>query len=231
VIVGLGDADGPAALGPDESCCSTPEKRRRQALKQLGRAHFTGALARVAAGGGGDQLGGLNPNDWVPPPGEVDDEEAAFDGRLNAWLVDYQAAYAKLPKPLTQQIDDFVARWRARSTFWIISKRKAEMVIGFEAEFNRFVDQVTAAGHPSSVAPATVSVDGVEYRADQIPPPPPGTFDRIESIVKWGGIVVGGVALYKVASELGLVARLGRLVGGGGGGGGGVRRYGSAKRR
>jgi hypothetical protein len=210
VIVGLGD-DG-ADDAPAE-CCH--DERRARALAQLRRAHATGALAALAGGDVVPQLGALDPNAWIPSPKEVDAEEEEFDGRLNAWLLDYHAAAITLPAALVSQIDDFVERWRARSTFWILSARKAEMIIGFEGEWNRFVDQVAAYGHTTSVQPATVLVDGVEHRADQIPPPPPGTFDRIESIVKWAGIVVGGVALYKVASELGVVSRIGRLVGGG----------------
>jgi hypothetical protein len=217
---------GKACVGCD------PDKAKEKALRQLGRAYRSGALAALGDVDGG-QLGALDPNAWIPDPGDVDAEENSFDARLNAWLVDYQAAAPKLSPALVQQIDDFVQRWRDRSTFWIVSANKQRMVIGFEAEFNKFVDQVSAAGHPTAVQPATVTVDGVEHRADQIPPPPPGVFDHIESIVKWGGIALGAAAAYKIASELGLVARLGRMIGGGGGGGGagGVRRYGSARRQ
>jgi hypothetical protein len=229
MIVGLGDDSAPPALGPDESCCS-PEKRKQKALKHLGRAHRKGALAAVAAGDVqlGD-LGEVEAGDLWPNPTEVDAEEAAFDGRLNAWQVDYQAAYAALPKALTQQIDSFLARWQSRPTFWVFSATHLKLIIDAEAEFNRYRDQVAAMGHPSSVQAATVSVDGTQVRADQIPPGS-STLDRIETIVKWGGIIVGGVALYKIASTLGLVGQLSRLVGGGGSGGG-VRRYGSARKQ
>lgn len=229
MIVGLSDI----GLAPDEECCDSA-KRRGKALKHLARAHASGALQALQLGDVDEQLGSLDPNAWIPDPKEVDAEEDSFDGRLNAWLVDYQAAAPSLSPALVSQIDDFVQRWRDRSTFWVLSANKAKMIIGFEAEFNKFVDQVTAAGHPTAVQAATVNVDGVEHRADQIPPPPPGTFDHIETIVKWAGVIVGGVAAYKIASELGILSRIGRMIGGGGQSGAviaGVRRYGSARKQ
>ncbi len=212
--------------------CDDPEKRKQTALSHLGRAHRTGALAGLAAGDVQLALGDLEAGDLWPNPSDVDNEEAAFDGRLNAWQVDYQAVYAKLPASLTQQIDDFLSRWQSRSTFWVISARHANFIIEMEAEFNRYRDQVAAAaGVQSAVQPATVTVDGKQYRADQTPPSA-STIDKIESIVKWAGIVLGAAAAYKIATELGLVARLGRMIGGGGGGAaGGVRRFGSARRQ
>lgn len=228
MILGLGDGSDDAGDAGGEPCaCPTREKKKKRALKHLGRAHQSGALATLG------QLGALDPDEWIPNPKDVDAEEDAFDGRLNAWLVDYQAAAPSLSPALVQQIDDFVQRWRDRSTFWILSARKRDMIIGFEAEFNKFVDQVSAAGHPTAVQPATVMVGGVEHRADQIPPPAPGTLDRIEEIAKWAGVGLAAVAAWRIASTFGLVSGLRRLVGGGGGGAtiAGVRRYGSARKQ
>ena len=217
--------------------CGPAEKRRRKALRHLGRAHQLGALAALAAGDA--QLGGLEGLDPNGGPfsysrDDVDGEQSAFDGRLNSWLADYQAHTNILPAAIVNPLDEFVERWRALFSSWYLWEWvRAKQVLAMEAEWNKLRDQVAALGAPSQVAAVTVRVGDQDFRADQLPAPPPGLFDKIESVIKWGGIIVGGVAAYKLASELGLVARLGRLVAGGGGGGSiaGVRRYGSAKRQ
>ncbi len=212
--------------------CCDPTGKRQQALAQLGRAHRSGALAKVAGGelahDGG--LGGLEPGAWWPNPTLVDQETDAFDGRLNAWLAD-TSSLTNIPPALRQQIDDYIARWRDQviNAIWVFSGTKSNTVLKFQAEFNRLAAQVAAvAGHPSIISEAMASVDGVDVPADKIPPGS-STLDRVETIVKWGGLALGAVAAYKIADTLGLVGKLRGLVGGGGGGGGGYRRYGSAK--
>ena len=227
MIYGMGDVD--ESFGPDESCCSTPEKRRRKALKQLRRAARSGALA---AGGQLGDLGALEAGAWFPTRNEVEEEAEAFDGRLNAWMVDFQGGTNRVPPAVIQQVDDFIFRWRdLRSSFFVFSQPRANAILALESEFNQLQDKIASFGVSSSVGAAMVTVDGQQVRADKVPPGS-STLDRVTSLVKWGGLLVGGVAAYKVASELGLVARVARLFGGGGGGGGGgaVRRYGSAKR-
>jgi hypothetical protein len=206
--------------------CCDPTGKRQLALAHLGRAHRSGALGELAAA----SLGDLTAGAWFPDRSEIDAETEAFDGRLNAWMVDYQSGFEKIPASVAQQVDDFISRWRdLRSTYYFLGKVRADAVLAMESEWNRLKDQVAGYGATSSVAAATVLVDGKAVRADQIPPGS-STLDRVETIVKWGAVLVGGVAAWKVASDLGLVAKVSRLFSGGGGRGGGpARRFGSAK--
>jgi hypothetical protein len=229
MIVGLGDGGRGRKGCEGQGCGGDREKRRVRALAQLTRAHASGALAGLA--GDDEQLGSLTPGDWWPNPKDVQAEEDAFDERLNAWMVDYQAVAAQLPAPVIQQIDGFIARWRdLRASFNVFSATRANAILKLEAEFNGYHDQVAQlSGRASSIAPAMASVDGKEVRADQIPPGS-STLDRVESIAKWGAILVGGIAAWKVASDLGIVAKVGGLLKGRSSGGEGAsRRWGSAK--
>jgi hypothetical protein len=228
MIVGLEDED--ARAGAPGECCH--DKRRVKALRDLHRAYHGGALGDLAAGG--LQLGSLEAGAWFPTRGEVEEEQTAFDGRLNSWMIDYQRVTNRLPAALLAQVDDFITRWRDLSgSFFVLSKPRADAILALEAEWNRIRDQIDGYGANTTIAPATVTVDGRQVRADQVPPGS-STFDRIETIVKWGGVALASAAVLKIASDLGIFARIGRLVGGRGGGGGGsdggVRRYGSAKR-
>lgn len=210
-------------------CCDGDrETRRAAALGHLVRAHSSGALGELA----GASLGDLTAGAWFSlDRSSIDAETEAFDGRLNAWLVDYQAATSAIPAAVIQQIDDFVARWRdLRSSWYFIGKVRADAIMAMEAEWNRFRDQVAGyAGRESAVEAATVLVDGKAVRADQIPPGS-STLDRVETIVKWGAVLVAGVAGWKIASDLGLVAKVSHLFSGGGAAAVPGRRFGSAKR-
>ena len=208
-------------------CCGDREQRRALALRQLARAHSSGALAGL--GDLGD-LGDLDPNTLFPDRTDIDREENAFDGRLNAWMVDYQAKFDKIPVSVSQQVDAYIARWRDFHASWyLVGRSRVSSILAFEAEWNRIRDQVAAFGATSAVEAVTVQVDGKTVRADQIPPGT-STLDRVEGIAKWAALLVGGIAAWKVASDLGVVAKVGQLVRGGGGGGGGVRRFGSARK-
>jgi hypothetical protein len=229
MLIGLGDGAKGRSRG-EKGCdgaaycasVATREKRRAKALRELTAAHAAGTL-----GGLGD-LGGLEAGAWLPARADIEAEEEAFDGRLNAWMVDYQAGANRLPAAIVQQVDDFIARWRdLHASFFIISKTRADAVIALEAEFNRLKAQLAAAGVASTVAPATVSVDGKEVPADEIPPGS-STLDRVESIAKWAGLAVAGVVAFKVVSDLGLITKIGGLFKGRSSAGG-VRRFGSAR--
>jgi hypothetical protein len=211
-------------MGGAGGCCR--DERRALALRQLGRAHVTGALAAAARG-----LGDLDPNTIFPDRTDIDREEAAFDSRVNAWMVDYQRAFAKIPASVSQQVDDWITRWRNFHGGWyIVGRSRVSSILAFQAEWNRLKDQVAGYGATSAVQAATVEVDGKTVRADQIPPET-SNLARIESIAKWAALLVGGIAAWKVANDLGVVGKVKSLVFGGGGGGGGlVRRFGSAKR-
>jgi hypothetical protein len=193
--------------------CHDDDPRRRRVLRQLARAQASGALAGVAGGG----LGALEAGAWFPTPAEIDAETEAFDGRLNAWLFDYQTQIGRLPKALVQQVDNFVERWRdLRASFYLpflgFTKTRGDAILGMQAEWNRLRDQVAGYGAESAIAPSMVTVDGREVRADQIPPGQ-STFDRIESLAKWGAVIVGGAAAFKIASDLGAFKKIGGLIG------------------
>ena len=210
-------------------CCH--DERRARALAHLGQAHRSGALGDLAAG---HILGDLDPSSIVLDRSDIDREESAFDERLNAWMVDYQGGFGKIPPAVSAQVDAYIERWRAFHASWyLIGVTRASSILAFQAEWNRLKDQVAGYGATSAVEAATALVDGKQVRADQIPPGS-STLDRVTMLVKWGGLLLGARAAYKLVSDLGIVSRIGRMVSGGGGGGGGggpVRRYGSAKRQ
>lgn len=232
MIVGLGDDDaGDEEIATPCTGCDPRELRRRIALKNIARAQAAGQLGDVDA----SQLGGLDPSasPFSYSRGDVDGEQADFDGKLNAWLGDFSEHVNVVPKSFINQVDDFVERWRALIADWYLWEwTRAKQVLAFESEWNKLRDQAATYGVATAIAPVTVRVGDKDYRADALPAEA-SLLDRIATIARWGGLIVGGLAAYKLASELGLVARLGRLVGGGGGGGGVAsvaRRYGSAKR-
>lgn len=186
-----------------------------EAFRGLARAHRSGALAALAAlpdSGGG--LGSLEPGAWSYEPAILDAEAADFDGRLNAWMNDYAAAAGRLPASLVQQIDDFIGRWRTlKDSSYFFTGARGAAILQFEAEWNRFRDQVASyAGKSSAITPATVTVDGQEVRADQVPSGS-STIDRVERIAKYAAIAIGGAAALKVAADLGVFAKARKLVG------------------
>jgi hypothetical protein len=201
-------------------------KVRSEALRGLARAHRSGALGLFASGRGGrgGQLGDLEAGALVYSSAEVNAERSQFDGRLNAWLTEYAAAAGKLPRALVQQVDDFVQRWRDlnSSTYdaWFrFEKTRAEETIAMEAEWNHLRAQVAQAGSAAgagavglTIQPSTVTVDGQEVEADKVPPGT-STIDKVEQIAKWGAIIIGGAAAIKVATDLGVFAKVRKLAG------------------
>lgn len=200
---GLGDLA--AAPGP-----------RGQALRKLGRAHKAGGVrkhlgrARRAAAGG---LGDIDMSSFVVSGATIDAESDAFDGRINAWLLDYAAAAARLPPSYVQQVDDFVTRWRKiRSEFYFFQTSRLHDIVNAEAEFNRFRDQYLSYGQTTAIAPATVTAGGETVRSDQIPDSA-SWFSQVKTVAIWGGVIVGGAAALKISSDLGLFKKLGHLIG------------------
>jgi hypothetical protein len=182
-----------------------------QVFRGLARAHRSGALAALAGGGG---LGSLEPGSWSYEPASLDAEAEAFDGRLNAWMNDYAAVANRLPAALVQQIDDYIQRWRKlKDSSYFFTGARGAAILQLEAEWNRFRDQVASyTGSSSAITPATVTVDGQEVRADQVPAGS-STIDKVERIAKWGAIIIGGAAAIKVASDLGVFAKARKLAG------------------
>jgi len=179
--------------------------RGGQALRKLGRAHQAGALAGL-----GD-IGDIDMSAFVVSQSSLDQESDAVDGRLNAWMLDYETAAARLPPAYVQQVDDFIARWRKiRATFYFFQTSRLTDIVNSEAEFNRLRDQFLTYGQTTAIAPATVTADGQTVRSDQIPP---GSdwIQKAEGALKWAGLLVGGVALLKITSDLGVFRRLGAL--------------------
>jgi len=182
-----------------------------QAFRSLARAHRSGALAALA--GGDAQLGDLQPGKLSYEPAVLDAEAQAFDGRVNAWMEDYQAQAGHLPQSLIDQIDGFIVRWRDfKDSFYFFTGARGAALLQYEAEFNRYHDQVAGySGSSSAVAPATVTVDGKPVRADQVPDDV-DTISRIENIAKWAGLLLAGGVVVKVASDAGAFKALGQLV-------------------
>jgi hypothetical protein len=182
------------------------EGQRGRALRQLGRAHQARAL------GGG--LGDIDMSSFVVSQSGLDQETAAFDGRLNSWLLDYAAAAAALPPSFVAQVDDFVSRWRAQKDqfYWFQTTRLGDIVRS-EGEFNRLRAQYQTYGQTTAIGPATVQADGKTVPADQIPSSA-DWLAKAEGALKWAGLLVGGVALLKITSDLGVWKKLGRLGGG-----------------
>lgn len=188
-----------------------------RALAKIGKAHRAGGLhrglarARRAAGGG---LGDIDMSSFVVSQATIDAESDAFDGRLNAFLLDYAAAAARLPPSFVQQVDDFVSRWRKiKDDFYFFQTNRLHDVINAEAEFNKFRDQFLGYGQTTAIAPATVTANGETHRSDQIPPDA-DWLSRVRTIAIWGGVAVAGIAAIKISSDLGVFRRLGHLAGG-----------------
>jgi hypothetical protein len=181
---------------------------RGRALRQLGRAHQAGALAGL-----GD-IGDIDMSSFVVSESGLDQETVAFDGRLNAWLLDYAAAAATLPASFVAQVDAFVAAWRAQKDqfYWFQTSRLGDIVRS-EGDFNRLRAQFLTYGQTTAVGPATVTADGQTVPTDQIPAGADWV-SKLESSLKWAGLLVGGVALLKITSDLGVWKRLGRVAGG-----------------
>lgn len=178
--------------------------RKGHALKKLGRAHRSGALGA---------LGDIDMSSFVVTQGTIDAEAAAFNDRVTAFQLDYAGAAARLPASFVQQVDGFIERWRKEKDafYWFQTNRLAALV-QYEAEFNKLRDQFLGYGQSTAIAPATVTVDGKTVRSDQIPPGASWS-DKVVTAAKWTGVIVGGVALIKISSDLGVFRRLGRLGG------------------
>jgi hypothetical protein len=181
--------------------------RRNRFAALIGRAHQAGALSQIAA-----QLGDLQPGKLSYEPSVLDAEAQSFDGRLNAWMEDYQAAANVLPQSLIDQIDAFIQRWRDfKDSFYFFTGARGAAILQYEADFNRFHDQVASyTGKASAVAPSTVTVDGKPVRADQVPDGV-DTISRIETIAKWGALLLAGGVAVKIASDVGAFKALGQL--------------------
>jgi hypothetical protein len=181
------------------------------ALAKLGAAHRAGGLhkgLRRARQSGG--LGDIDMSTFVVSQSTIDAESDAFDGRLNAFLLDYSAAAARLPPSYVQKVDDFVFRWRKiKDDFYFFQTSRLHDVINAEAEFNKFRDQFLGYGQTTAIAPATVTADGKTVRSDEIPP---GTdwSSGIVSALKWGGVIAGGLVVLKVAHDTDVIGRIRR---------------------
>lgn len=190
-----------------------------RALTKLSQAHRAGGLrwgvARVLPKMHGGQLGDIDMSTFVVSQSTIDAESDAFDGRLNAWLLDYSAAAARLPPSFVQQVDDFVFRWRKiKDDFYFFQTNRLHDIVNAEAEFNRYRDQFLSYGQTTAIEPATVTANGKTVRSDQIPPET-SWLSQVRTIAIWGGVAVAGVAAIKITSDLGLFKKVGHLIPGG----------------
>ncbi len=200
----------PPAFRPGRALGKLRTPGHALALAKLGQAHRAGGLhlglARARAAGGG--LGDIDMSSFVVSQATIDAESDAFDGRLNAFLLDYAAAAARLPPSFVQQVDDFVSRWRKiKDDFYFFQTSRLHDVINAEAEFNKFRDQFLSYGQTTAIAPATVTANGETHRADQIPPDADWS-SGIITAVKWGGAIAGGLIILKVAHDTNVVGRI-----------------------
>jgi hypothetical protein len=177
------------------------------ALRKLARLHRSGELAGLAD---------IDMGAFVVGPSTIDQEAQNFDGRLNAWLLDVGSM--PLPKAFLQQIDAFVARWRAIKDgwYWFGSSKLAD-VLHAEGDWNKLRDQANAfaakaGAPPTSIAPSTVTVDGKAVRADQVPNDA-SFFGAAAKYAKWGAVALGVGLAVKVGSDMGVFRKLGRLAG------------------
>ena len=113
-------------------------------------------------------------------------------------------------------------QWQAAGWFWNPSRR--DELIGYRARFNALLAQWRSV---PAVVTAAVAVAGAEPAKGGLAE----AVDHVETIVKWGALIVGGAMAIKVASDLGVFSKLGGMLKGrsSSAGGGGVRRYGSAR--
>jgi hypothetical protein len=162
-------------------------------------------------------MGDIDVSSTVVGPGTVSAEIESFDGRLNAWLLDfgsYQTPY--VGQAFIDQVDAFVSRWRAFPGEWFFwGTSRLEKLLSLEAEFNKLrdqADQLAAAhgGQATTIQPATVTSRGQTYAAGQ-QPPDEDAISRITTLLKWGaGLAAVGLAV-KVSSDFGLFRKLGSL--------------------
>jgi hypothetical protein len=220
-LAGGGKDCGCADVAGGDACCgelgelAAAPGRRGHALRSLGRAHQAGGvrlhLGRARAGGG--QLGDLDASSLLPERGEIDAEDNAFDGRLNAWLLDYATVAASLPPSFVQMADDFVGRWRTFHADWYLSARtRRDSLLALEGEFNRIRDQFLGYGKTTAIAAVTATANGKTIRADEVPAAQASWMDNAKTIAIWGGVIVGGAAALKISSDLGLFKKLGHLI-------------------
>lgn len=231
MLIGLGDGGRGRGRGKDcggDYCASvaTREKRRAKALRQLEAAHAAGAL------GGLGELGDVASDTW-PSTGAVNTETASLATSVAQLGRDIFDAFARDSYPvddpavgaLQNAWNAFLAdfnQWQAAGWFWNPSRR--DELIVYRARFNALLAQWRAV---PSVVTVAAPVAGAEPAKGGLAE----AADRVETIVKWGALLVGGVVAFKVAGDLGLFSQVGRLLKGSsaGGGGGASRRWGSAR--
>jgi hypothetical protein len=205
----------------DADCCG---RRRARALADLGRAHRSGALAAAA-------LGDVAADTW-PSTGAINTETASLATSVAQLGKDIFAGFGRDSYPvddpgvgsLQNAWNAFLAdfnQWRDAGWFWNPSRR--DELIGYRARFNALLAQWRVVPSVVTVA-APVAGDAPEKN------PIEKAVDKAVDIAKWAALLVGAVAAWKVASDLGVVAKVGNLLGGGGAASEPGRRYGSAKR-
>ena len=223
MLIGAEDDFDPPAK--PECCHVARAKRRRRALAQLTRAHMAGALGGLAG------LGDVASDTW-PSTGAINTETASlatsvaqlgkdiFDGfGRDSYPIDDPGVHA-LQNAWNAFLADF-NQWQASGYFWNPSRR--DELVGYRARFNALLAQWRAV---PSVVTVAAPVAGAEPAKGGLAE----AVDHVEAIVKWGALLVGGAMALKVASDLGVFAKLGGLIKGRSSSAGGAsRRYGSAR--
>lgn len=161
-------------------------------------------------------MGDIDVSSTVVGPGTVDAEIASFDGRLNAWLIDFADQTPYVGKAFIDQVDRFVEAWRKFPDEWFFfGTNKLSKLLSLEAQFNQLRDQANAlaaanGGSKSNVGAATVTSRGQTYEAGK-QPPDEDAISRLTTLLKWGaGLAALGLAV-KVSADLGLFKKLSSL--------------------
>lgn len=161
-------------------------------------------------------MGDIDVSSTVVVPGDVDAEIESFDGRLNAWLMDFSAQTPFVGQAFIDQVDAFVFSWREfKDEFFVWGTNKLAKLLQLEANFNKLKAQADAlaqqhGGPQSTIADATVKSKGKEYSAGN-QPWDEDIVSRLTSLVKWGGVLLAAGLAVKVSSDLGLFKKLGAI--------------------
>lgn len=161
-------------------------------------------------------MGDIDVSSTVVVPGTVDAEIESFDGRLNAWLVDFSTQTPYVGQAFIDQVDAFVETWRKFPDEWFFwGTNRLAKLLSLEAQFNALraqADAMAAArgGTKTNVGAATVTSRGQTYEAGK-QPPDEDAITRITTLLKWGaGLAAVGLAV-KVSADLGVWKKLGSL--------------------
>jgi hypothetical protein len=145
---------------------------------------------------------------------DIHRETETHDATINTFLLELGRSSNRVPPAFIAAVDAYVFRWRKfKNEWWFVGTTRRDEVLAYQAEFNRLRDQFVKYGQSTVTRPATVTFDGTaNVRADALPKPPPGFFDRAEKLGLYAAVIVGGLATFKITQELGVFTAIGAKV-------------------